>query len=317
MSVSIRSEISAIPSAGAASLHFRPVTVQSYSLLRRYLPMAGTRSCDYTLGGIAMWTGYFRYEYCIVGDTLFIKGLSEDGSGLTAFTLPCGRLPLSDSVQILKDHCRRQGIPLIFSAVPRDRLGDLMRLIPKDISVLPIWSDYIYSAQSLATLAGKAYNKKRNHVNRFTADNPGWQLRPYTPADIGLVLDLFTRLDSVGDKTDAAMAQYELDHTLDVLRDWDDFGLEGAILLDSRQRAVAFTAGEMSGDTLVLHIEKADHNVAGAGETVNQAFAAYMTRRYPRLKYINREDDSGDPGLRQAKMSYRPVALLEKFNVRF
>ena len=80
-------------------------------------------------------------------------------------------------------------------------------------------------------------------------------------------------------------------------------------------KVVAFTVAEIIGDTLIVHIEKMNHDVSGAGESINKLFAAEMLMRYPGLKYINREDDAGDPGLRKAKQSYHPAAMLRKFNV--
>lgn len=38
-----------------------------------------------------------------------------------------------------------------------------------------------------------------------------------------------------------------------------------------------------------------------------------MKEKYPRLTFVNREEDTGDEGLRRSKESYNPVALLEKY----
>ena len=79
---------------------------------------------------------------------------------------------------------------------------------------------------------------------------------------------------------------------------------------------VAFTVGEPVGmrqDTLVVHIEKAFSDIQGAYTMINQQFAIHEGKGF---QYMNREDDVGEEGLRQAKLSYKPVFLIEKGVVR-
>ena len=42
---------------------------------------------------------------------------------------------------------------------------------------------------------------------------------------------------------------------------------------------------------------------------INQQFLEHEAAEYT---YVNREDDTGDEGLRQAKLSYHPVFMVEK-----
>ena len=58
-------------------------------------------------------------------------------------------------------------------------------------------------------------------------------------------------------------------------------------------------------------MEKADPEVRGAYPAINQAFVEH---EWSDMTYINREEDMGIEGLRQAKESYKPVKLIEKFN---
>lgn len=299
-----------------ATLDFAPLTNSDVARLSSMLGRAASRSCDFTVGGIFMWVHYFGYECAVRDNTLFIRGLSEDPSRRPAFSLPVGDMPLPQAVGIVKDYCADTGAELLFSAIPEDRLADLIAAIgePCRVEELPDWADYLYRATDLAQLPGKAYNKKRNHVHRFVADNPDWRLDDITPDNIASVITFASGLEPEG-KADPVMAEYEREACLDVLRNFADYGFEGAVLRGAGGRIVAFTAGEVVGDTLVLHIEKMDHNTSGAGETINHLFAARMLERHPELRYINREDDSGDPGLRFAKESYHPAMRLRKFNV--
>jgi hypothetical protein len=59
-----------------------------------------------------------------------------------------------------------------------------------------------------------------------------------------------------------------------------------------------------------IHFEKAIDAYKGIYQFINQSFAAALPGYYT---HINREQDLGDPGLRQAKMTYRPCGFVEKY----
>lgn len=278
--------------------------------------MAPSRTCDYTLAGILMWTDYFHYEFAVAENTLFIKGMAEDNLSLPAFSLPIGMLPIEQSVGLLHEYCLVTGNRLLMSAIPADCVEQLTSLGAVSASELTDWADYLYNARDLAALEGKQYNKKRNHVNRFCADNPGWKLIDMKPETIPAVTEFFQTYGKPPVDDCYVTAVVEHDQTLGVLRDFSRLNFEGAVLTTPRHGIVAFAIGEVIGDTLFVHIEKMRHDIAGAGETINKLFAAEMMKRHP-IAYINREEDVGDAGLRAAKQSYHPCSILRKYNVQF
>lgn len=298
----------------ATALHFQPVTINAIPEIMRLLPLSRSRANDFTVGGILMWADYFDYKYCIYGNTLFIKGVSEMHPGMPAFSLPVGAMPLSCAVDLIMDYCRVNRVPLRFSAVPDDRIDEVRSIVPGRIERLNDWSDYIYDARSLASLAGKKMSKKRNHVNRFMTMNPGYSVERI---DFGNLMDVRRAyIDFLGRQSvDASSAAEESAQTLSVIENYGAYPFVGILLRDDSERIVAFTIGEVIGDTLYTHIEKMDHEVPGAGETVNKLFAEHVIARYPQVRYINREEDAGDEGLRQAKLSYHPAIILNKYDI--
>lgn len=297
----------------AGCLDFRQMTVADLPEILPFLQKAPWRTCDFTAGGMLMWVDYFRYSFCIVDGTLFVKGLAEDDVSLPAFSMPIGQMPVDRAVALIREYCRANAVEPRLSAVPEEALPLLMPLNPKSVTELTDWADYLYDAVSLATLSGKKLNKKRNHVNRFMADNPGYSFDPLDHTNIGAVRAFHDGLVLPADKP--VMAEYERMQVTRVLDAPEAYPFEGAVLSVPGRGVVAFTLGEVIGDTLHVHIEKMDHEVAGAGETINRLFAEMMLGRHPEIAYINRQDDAGDPGLRRAKESYHPLRLLRKFNV--
>ena len=296
-------------------LHFHRLTFNSLPLVLPYLQQSGSRSCDYTVGGIYMWIDYFKYHYCIYRDTLLIKGVAEDDVRRTAFSLPLGAMPLAESVELLKRYCADEGITLEFSAITEERIDDFRALAPAEITDLSHWSDYIYSAEKLATFAGNKMKRKRNHVNKFLATYPDHRIEPLSRDNLADVSAFFDRLCL--DKTDNGMSGYERNQTRRVLHDFAHYeGVFEGIVLYVGSEVAAFAIGEVTGTTLHVHIEKTDHSYDGANEFVAQAMVRYAGARH-QIDMVNREDDAGDPGLQQSKLSYCPDLMLRKYNVIF
>lgn len=294
-------------------LRFHRLDYDAVSRIAPLLARAHSRTCDYTLAGMLMWARYFNYEYAVTDGTLFVKGVEENDRTTPAFSLPLGDMPLERAVAHLREYCMAENIPLVFSAVPEDRVEELRSLGECRVEELADWADYLYNARDLATLSGNRYSKKRNHVNRFASDHPGAYLAELTPDMIPEVKKFLATLPADGEYATAQVERDEVDRLLD---HWDMIPMEGAVLSTPDLGIVAFAIGEVIADTLYVHVEKMLHDVNGAGETINKGFATMMLDRYG-MTFINREEDAGDPGLRRAKESYHPLMMLRKYNVAY
>ena len=296
-------------------LVFKPVTLDSIAEIREFLRLQPYRTCDFSIGGIYMWASYFKYEYAIFEDTLFMKGLSEADASELAFSLPLGALPIKESVEVLREYCRAINRELVLSAVPEDAMQELVTEYACRNYKLEDWTDYLYDGKLLATLPGTLYHKKRNHVSRFRREYPEAVYCRMDSSNLDQTLAFFERYRRQYDKL-SPLYRNEMDMTEHVLKNFSLFHFLGAVLLVG-DRVAGFTVGEVINDTLYVHIEKADKDFEGVYEALNMKFAEDILATYPEVRYINREEDVGDEGLRKAKLSYHPISLLGKYNLIF
>jgi len=97
----------------------------------------------------------------------------------------------------------------------------------------------------------------------------------------------------------------------EALERMDELQLCGGIYyVDGKPAAYILGEEIAEGKTFVIHFEKAVGEYKGLYQFINQSFAAILPEKYT---YINREQDLGDEGLRQAKLTYRPVGFIKKY----
>ena len=195
-------------------------------------------------------------------------------------------------------------------------------------------SDYIYSAETLATLAGNLYRKKRNHVSRFTRSYGQFELQEITTENAGVALEIEKSwLKSVaGDSAceptceceEAARAECSEDEKSrmaeycaieESLRHFDALGMKGAILYAGEVPVGMTMASEIIPGVWDIHFEKVIGEYADNGgyAVINKLFAERLVGAGATL--INREEDIGLEGLRKAKLSYYPLTILDKYHV--
>ncbi len=294
-------------------LTLKPITIESLEEIHPFTQYIPTRSCDYTPGNLVMWARFMNYRYAIEQETLFIAAKSQADINSPAFLMPIGKLPLADSIAIIKEHCTATGATLRLTAVPESFKERIETLLPQhQASTLDNWSDYIYSAQSLATLQGKALNKKRNRYNKFLAENPIYQYSRFTNEDTLEVIRFLAADRDCQHNREETMRCYEQWQCMATVRNQSRYHQPAGILRVDGKIA-AFTLGEIFDDTLYVHIEKASRTVIGAGEAINRMFINDILSQYPHITHVNREEDLGDPGLRQVKRAYNPIEMLHRY----
>ena len=74
----------------------------------------------------------------------------------------------------------------------------------------------------------------------------------------------------------------------------------------------AFQGEPLDEETVVIRFEKASPEFRDAYQAMNRLFLEHSCQGFV---WVNREEDMGDPGMREAKMSYRPERFVEKFTV--
>ena len=291
-------------------LEFHSLKLEDITVLRPYFHKQPSRICDSTIGGTFLWRDYFQTAYAESEGSLFLRSVMP-GTGEYIYAVPMeGEVPAA--LRRLKAHCEAEGHPLVLSTVSAEDLSTIQALWPEArVESIPEWADYLYEATDLKEIAGKKYATQRNHISKFNRLYSDWRFTPIGPDNLEAVRAFFDWFAEVNEKESATYKEDER-KVAEVLANFDLYGfIGGAVWVEDR--IVAMALGEKQGDTLYVHIEKADIRYHGAYQMIVREFSKYACT--DEIRYINREDDAGDEGLRKSKLAWRPCGLLDKYLV--
>ena len=294
-------------------LEFRTVQLKNVPRLRKYYSKCDYRLCEYSAGVKLMWRQHWHPAFAESHGCLVVLNQSHHFGHIFDYPVPLpGVGDVDAALDDIDDWCRENGIAPIFGVVPQEEREHLMDRYPYTVVDNDrLWQDYLYRAEDLMTFAGRRYSGQRNHINKFRKLYPQAVYRPITREDADKVEAFWEEFHRIFNK-EQALAKLEVCSARKLMRQVGKPWVKaGAIELEGK--FIAISLAEVCGDTLVCHIEKGLPQYEGVYPTMVQAFAAANAQG---LRWINREDDAGDKGLRTSKLQYLPAELGAKVRIR-
>lgn len=290
-------------------LNLREITLGDKAWMQPLYDKSSFHSEEYSFTFTYMWRNILAYRATELGGFLVLKSETDQ-----SYLYPPGSGDVKPVIEAMIADAKASGHGFTFFTVLAEQRKLLEVLFPGqfEFEAIPKYDDYIYDAQSLITLRGKKLHSKRNHINRFKAEYPNWSYEAVTPQNMPEVIAM-SRDWCRRSMCESKSLQHECEALDSALHDYFSLGLDGGLIrVDGK--VAAFSMGDkLTHDTYLVHVEKAYTEYGGSYAIINQQFAEHNCADYT---YINREDDSGDEGLRKAKMSYYPVMRTEKYEAR-
>jgi hypothetical protein len=287
---------------------FRLVTIDDKELFDNHYKKYPPVHSDNIFTTMISWIEYSNYKFAFVEENIIIMSNINNQIQIRP---PSGKKSkeLFDQVINLAKNQESDNSIGVIDIETKNWLSDQyprLEFIPQRD-----YFDYVYLSSDLAELPGSAYSKIRNRVNKFKR-NYTYEVGEINRENMDEIQEFLKRWCLWKDCESDPLLENERKAILFSMSHYFDLGLSGIFIrIENAIEAIAVFE-EMNRDTAVVHYEKGSPDYDGIYKIINQETAKILQKDF---KFINRESDMGVPGLRQAKMSYRPHHMIEIFNI--
>ncbi len=285
-------------------MEFKELSIEAVPKIKDFLYDSGEETCEITPVNLVFWQPLYKNEYLIKDNILLLKSSFEQGD---IFSLPFG--DMEKGLDLIREYSNLS-YPSIW-AQDGKRFESFISKYSQFYNIEESRNefDYIYNRENLASLAGKKYHSKRNHISAFSKQFD-WRYEEIN-ADNVLAVQQFAQrwYEENLERSDVEMMA-ERNGVMLLLQNMGALNISGGMIKVSDEIAAFTLASAINDRVYDIHIEKALPPFLAAYSVINREFA----RRLPEsCVYINREDDLGLEGLRRSKLSYHPEKLVKKY----
>jgi len=290
---------------------FKQITMEDRIIFNTYFDKYQPEISEFTFTNLFMWRNHYQFRWT-VHENQFILTSAKEPNILSVFP-PLGD-DLTLALEYLIDISKKSNLELELIRFPE---SDLETLKKTDINHEIIeergnW-DYVYDRNDLVNLPGKQYANFRKKLNRFKRTFQ-WSYEKINESLIDSILSMQDEWCGIRACYDDESLNEENLGIHEIFTNWKNLKFEGGVIKVD-EKIVAYTLAEMlNNDTIVVHVEKANPAFNGAYQAVAQQFYDKLNES---IKFINREQDLGDPNLRKAKEHYHPIRYIKKYKVKF
>lgn len=310
LKILLKTRIQLIVGRQSMNIEFKEIGLEDRELFISYLKDENYSISDISFGNLYMWRRARKITYSVVAGNLLIQTTYEGQPPFYFF--PIGKGDKLESIKLLFYYCQEHNHVLDFHSLELKNLDFLTRYFKLTSVLNRDRSDYVYSIPELIELSGRKYHGKKNHLNRFLQTYPDFK---YSPIDINNAQVIKNTYEGWYGKLEDLKPgiAHEFVGICDVLDHWSALGLIGGVV-SVGEKIIGFSFGELINENMaIIHVEKADSTVSGSYQIINQQL---LKNGFNQQQYANREEDLGIEGLRKAKLSYKPVFLVDKYEAK-
>jgi len=290
----------------------RPITKDNATEIKEFLQYSDKYMSLAKFPTLYLWHEHTELTYDIKDDFLFMFECKFDNTAM----MPYGSGDLEKAMSNIEEYCHSMSKKGRLYCMGEDDKKNILEIFPDryEVTELDEFNEYVYLRDNLAELSGKKYAKKRNHISKFLRKYE--DVYEYTSISIDDRDELEKVMDTwciMKDCGPGDASEYEKKAILSLLKNKMDIQYKGgAIRINGNIEAFAL-GGKISDDMAVVYFEKADTKFDGIYPMMNKQ---YVINEWPDVKYINRQEDMGAPGLRKSKQSYYPEFMVKNYSLK-